>query len=568
MKQTQIFIPTEKETPRNAVAKSHIYMLRGGFIRQIAGGIYAYLPLAFRIIRKIEEIIRKNLDTINAAEVMMPEMIPAELWKQSSRYFTYGPEMYKLKDRQQREFIMGPTHEETFAKVISDEIKSYKKLPLILYQIRDKFRDELRPKNGLIRAREFIMQDAYSFSLTEKGLNDAYKKIEKAYKEIFDQIGVKYKEIIADSGTMGGKDSTEFQAISNTGDDIIVYSDKSSYAANLDKATDFFQKKHPTGEMKKLSIIDTPNLETVAEDAKFLKVPSHKIAKTIVFVAKDKIIAVTVPGDYEANSVKVKSFLNIQRIKKADRWVTYKFFGAHFGSIGPLDLKNKNKIILLIDRKLENEFNWFVGANQDGKHFANFNPKRDLSSYQVGDFVTTKRGDLSPDGRGRLKFTRGIEIGHIFKLGTFYSKKMGAQVQDTKGKLTDIIMGSYGIGISRLLSAVAEQFNDDKGFIWPKSVAPFQVHLLVMDSKNSTQMKLANELEKNLEKFNYETLFDDRNERPGVKLADADLIGIPIRIIVGRNARKKLVEIKMRSEEKSQNISTDFVLQYVKNKLS
>ncbi|WP_439426164.1 proline--tRNA ligase [Oenococcus alcoholitolerans] len=566
MKQSKLFVPTEKEVPADATVNSHIYMLRGGFIRQVAGGIYSYLPLADRIINKIEAIIRQELNSIDANEMMMPEMIPAELWKQSGRYYTYGPLMYRLRDRHGRDFLMGPTHEESFARLIADEIKSYKKLPLILYQIREKFRDELRPKNGLLRAREFIMQDAYSFSADEKGLDDAYQQIKKAYERIFNKIGLNYREIIADAGAMGGKASTEFQAVASTGEDVIAYSDKGDYAANIEMAEEYFKKVVSKDPFEVLKIVDTPNSRTVAEDASFLRVDEHKIAKTIVFKADDKIVAVTVPGDYEVNEVKVKNFINAGEIDEADEETVFNNFGAHFGYLGPVGV-DTSKIDLLIDRTLFNESNWFVGANRDDKHFANFNPARDLDHYQIGDFITVKEGNPAPDG-GKLRFTKGIEIGHIFKLGTFYTSKMGGQIQNSDGKVSDIIMGSYGIGISRLLSAIAEQSSDEKGFIWPKSIAPYQIHLIVMKEKDPVQHELAAKIDHELEETGYEVLIDDRSERPGVKFADSDLIGIPIRIVVGRDSVQGKVEVKARSDEESKIVDSKDLKDFVENKLS
>lgn len=567
MKQSKLFIPTEKEVPAEAQVKSHIFMLRGGFVRQVAGGIYAYLPLADRIINKIETIIRQEMAEISANEMLMPEIIPAELWKESGRFYTYGPQMYQLKDRHDRDFIMAPTHEETFTRIISDEIKSYKKLPLIVYQIQQKFRDELRPKNGLLRGREFIMKDAYSFSADSKGLDDAYDAMESAYKKIFDRVGLNFREIIADSGPMGGKASAEFQAIAATGEDIIAYSDQGNYAANIEMAEEFFEKKVPVETAEKMVLVDTPNTKTAQDDADYLKVALHKIAKCIVFKADNQLVAVLLPGDYEVNETKVKNFLHADKLIEADALTVFDQFAAHFGSLGPIGL-DQDKIKILADRTLENESNWFVGANQDGKHFANFNLDRDLSNFEIGDFLTAKEGAVSPDGQGKLVFTKGIEIGHIFKLGTFYSSKMGGQIQNEKGKLTDIIMGSYGIGISRLLSAIAEQSNDENGFIWPKSVAPFDIHLITMNTKDQLQNELTEEIETKLKTAGFDVLVDDRKERPGVKFADSDLIGIPLRIVVGRVAAERKLEIKARNESETTNISADDVVSYAKDKFN
>ncbi|MCV3295774.1 proline--tRNA ligase [Oenococcus kitaharae] len=567
MKQSKMFIPTEKEVPSDAQVQSHILMLRAGFIRQLAGGIFAYLPLADRVINKIETIIRQEMDKIDANEMLMPEMIPAELWKSSGRFYTYGPQMYQLKDRQARDFIMAPTHEETFTRIFADEIKSYKKLPLIVYQIQQKFRDELRPKNGLLRGREFIMKDAYSFSADQAGLDQAYDAMEAAYKTIFKRVGLNYREIIADAGDMGGKASAEFQAIADTGEDVIAYSDQGNYAANIEMAETFFESKKPSEAAGELHLVDTPNTRTVSDDAKLLQVSEHKIAKMIVFKADDQLAAVLLPGDDEANEIKVKNFLNADSLVEASEEDVLKTFGAHFGSLGPIGVTS-TKLRILVDQTIGNEANWFVGANQDGKHYANFNLDRDLTNFEIGSFRTAKEGELAPDGKGKLIFTKGIEIGHIFKLGTFYTSKMGGQIQNDQGKLTDMIMGSYGIGVSRLLSAISEQSNDDKGFIWPKSVAPFDVHVIIMNTKDANQQALSAEIETKIQAAGFEVLVDDRKERPGVKFADSDLIGIPIRVVVGRDAPDKFVEVKARSEETSEKISANDLVLYLKNKFS
>ncbi|EHN59549.1 proline--tRNA ligase [Oenococcus kitaharae] len=566
MKQSKMFIPTEKEVPSDAQVQSHILMLRAGFIRQLAGGIFAYLPLADRVINKIEAIIRQEMDKIDANEMLMPEMIPAELWKSSGRFYTYGPQMYQLKDRQARDFIMAPTHEETFTRIFADEIKSYKKLPLIVYQIQQKFRDELRPKNGLLRGREFIMKDAYSFSADQAGLDQAYDAMEAAYKTIFKRVGLNYREIIADAGDMGGKASAEFQAIADTGEDVIAYSDQGNYAANIEMAETFFESKKPSEAAGELHLVDTPNTRTVTDDAQLLQVSEHKIAKMIVFKADEQFVAVLLPGDDEVNEIKVKNFLNADSLVEANEKDVFQTLGAHFGSLGPIGADSKLRI--LVDRTISNEANWFVGANQDGKHYANFNLDRDLTNFEIGSFRTAKEGDLAPDGKGKLVFTKGIEIGHIFKLGTFYTSKMGGQIQNDQGKLTDMIMGSYGIGVSRLLSAISEQSNDDKGFIWPKAVAPFDVHVIIMNTKDATQQALSAQIETEIQAAGFEVLVDDRKERPGVKFADSDLIGIPIRVVVGRDAPDKLVEVKARSEETSEKISVNDLVLYLKNKFS
>lgn len=544
MKQSQMLIPTLKETPKGAEALSHQMLVRGGYIRQVSAGMYAYLPLAYRVLQKIETIIREEMEKTSAHEMLMPDILPADLWKESGRYDTYGPELFKFKNRHDTDFILGPTHEETFTALIRDSIKSYKQLPLVLYQIQNKYRDENRPRYGLLRSREFIMKDAYSFATNEADLDTTYKAMEKAYRNIFDRIGLKYRVIIGNGGAMGGSDSKEFSAMAAVGEDTIVYSDNSDYFANLEMAKSKVTDKPSDAPEEELKKVETPNAKTIAEVADFLKVPDTQTIKSMLYIADEKPVMVLVRGDYDVNDVKLKNYLGADFLDLATDDEAKKYLGADFGSLGPVGVGEDVKIVA--DQRVANMKNAVVGADQDGYHYVNVNPDRDFRIDEVDDFVVVKEGELSPDGKGSLKFTRGIEIGHIFKLGTRYSKSLKANVLDENGRAVPVIMGSYGIGVSRLLSAISEQNADENGLIWPKAVAPFDVHIVPINAKKEVQMNLANQIETQLTNDGLQVLVDDRKERAGVKFADSDLMGIPLRITVGKKAEDGIVEVKVR----------------------
>lgn len=547
MKQSKLLMPTLRDIPAGAEVKSHQLLLKAGYIRPIAAGMFSYLPLAKRVLNKIETIIREEMDKIEANEMLVPEVLPAELWQRSGRYETYGPALYKFKNRQDRDFILGPTHEETFTQLIADEIKSYKKLPLTVYQIQAKFRDENRPRFGLLRTREFIMKDAYSFSADQEGLDEAFHNMEEAYTNIFDRLGLEYRAIVGDAGAMGGSDSKEFSAPAAAGEDTIAYSDATDYAANLEMAKDFYERQSATGEQLALEKISTPDEKTIDDVATFLDKPKNELVKTIMFVADDELVAVVTTGDFEVNEVKVQNYLHADSLVMAEEADVRKAVGAGFGSLGPIGLPEEVK--LLVDERAADLANFAAGANEDGMHYVNINWNRDvdLLAENVSDFRTAREGDLSIDGKGKLQFTSGIEIGHIFKLGTRYSKALGAQVLDNNGRQTDVIMGSYGIGVSRLLSAIAEQKADEDGLVWPASVAPFDIHIVPINMKDEDQARVAEQLETLLVAQGMEVLVDDRKERAGVKFADADLIGLPIRITVGKKADEDVVEVKVRA---------------------
>ena len=546
MKQSKVLIPTKKEAPSDAEALSHKMMIRAGYIYQVSAGVWSYLPLAYRVIRKVENIIRNEMDKAGAVEMLMPGLLPADLWKESGRYESYGDNLFKLKDRRDRDFILGPTHEETFTEVLRDSVKSYKKLPLVVYQLQDKFRDEDRPRYGILRGKEFEMLDGYSFSADQEGLDEAYNNQAKAYRNIFDRIGLNYKVILADSGTMGGKNSQEFSAPAEVGEDIIAYTD-GDYAANIEKAESKFTGVQQTAAPAPIEKKATPGAHTVDEAAESLDLDPNQVIKSMLYIAKmseDEYqpVLVLMRGNDEVNDAKVTNALDCEELELATEEDTEKYLNAHPGSLGPVGVGEEVKI--LADNYVKVLVNMACGANEDGYHYVNANIDRDFRVDQFGDFRNVKEGEIAPDGKP-LKFTPGIEIGHIFKLGTHYSSKLGAQVLDSNGRLTDVIMGSYGIGVTRLLSAVAEQNADENGLVWPDSIAPFDVHVIPVNAKKEDQMAMADKIDQQLTEAGYEVLVDDRKERAGVKFADSDLIGIPIRVTVGKKAQDGIVEIKI-----------------------
>lgn len=558
VKQSKMLIPTLKEVPSDAEAISHQLMLRAGYIKQISAGMYSYLPLAHKVLLKLEQIIREEMDKIDAVEMLTPAVLPAELWQESGRYESYGPNLFKLKDRHERDFILGPTHEETMTTIVKDAIKSYKKLPLTLYQIQMKYRDENRPRFGLLRGREFLMKDAYSFHADMDSLDKVYRDMDVAYQNIFDRVGLNYRSIIGDAGAMGGNDSKEFMAIAPIGEDTVVYSDGSDYAANLEMAQNK-RTLQPSHEIpKELTKVETPGCKTIDEVAAFLKTKPENTIKTLLYVADDKLVVVLLRGNDQLNEVKLTNFLGADRLRPATNDEAKQYLGADFGSLGPVGISEDLQVLADLDVKAM--ANASVGANEDGYHYINVNLNRDFKVDEFVDLRTVNEGELSPDGQGTLKFTRGIEIGHIFKLGTRYTEAMDAQILDENGRQKPIIMGCYGIGVSRLLSAIVEQHCDEHGMIWPKEIAPFDIHVVPINMKKAEQAKLAQELTATLEAAGYSVLVDDRNERPGVKFADSDLIGLPVRITVGKKASEGIVEIKLRQSGETVEIKQDELL--------
>jgi len=562
LKQSKLYIPTLKQTPSDAEAVSHQLMLRAGYIRQVSAGVYAYLPLAWSVIRKLEDLMRKEMEKIDAVEMQMPAILPADLWKESGRYETYGDNLFKMKDRHEREFVLGPTHEETFTSVVKEGLNSYKKLPLVLYQMQMKYRDEDRPRYGLLRGREFLMKDAYSFTANKEQLDVIFNQMEQAYRNIFDACGLNYRAIIGDAGAMGGTDSKEFSAIAPIGEDTIAYSDESDYSANLEMAASKMDE-NPTEEKKSMEEVETPNVHTIDTLAALLKVEPARIMKAVAYMADDEPVIVMIRGDYDANDVKIKNYLGADFLREATPDEVKDVFHSVPGFIGPKGIDDKVKV--LYDSSLVGLTNFVVGPNKEDHHFINANFE-DITDEmpEFRDFRVIKEGETSPDGHGHIKFTRGIEIGHIFKLGTKFSKALGANFLDENGKSNPLIMGCYGIGISRLLSAIIEQHSDENGIIWPAQLAPYQIHVVPIKYNNDVQGKLSDEIVTLLQDEGYDVLLDDRKERPGVKFADSDLMGIPIRITVRKKAADENVELKIRSTGETIEVSKDELVNSVK----
>lgn len=554
MKQSMTLIPTLKEVPADAETRSHQLLLRAGFIRQNASGIYSYMPLAKKVLQKVEAIIREEMDNAGAVELLMPALQQAELWQESGRWYTYGPELMRMKDRHEREFALGATHEEVITSLVRDAVKSYKKLPLALYQIQTKFRDEKRPRFGLLRGREFIMKDAYSFHSNQESLDEMYDKLFTAYSNVFRRCGLNFRAVIADSGAMGGKDTHEFMVLSEVGEDTIAYSDTSEYAANIEMAPVLAQYSKSNEEPQELEKAATENKKTIEEVSTFLNVAKEQCIKTLLFKADEKYVLVLVRGDHEVNDIKLKNLLEAAAVELADAEETKQILGCAVGSLGPIGVKD---IEIIADHAVEAIVNGVCGANEEGIHYVNANPDRDFHVTRYADLRFIQEGDPSPDGQGTIQFAKGIEVGHIFKLGTRYSEAMEATFLDENGRTQPMIMGCYGIGVSRTMAAVAEQFSDENGFIWPRSLAPFDLHLIPINMKDEAQSAVAEELYRMLKRNRYEVLMDDRQERPGVKFADSDLIGLPIRITVGKKASEGIVEVKVRKTGEMQEIHKD-----------
>ncbi|MFS8650501.1 MAG: proline--tRNA ligase [Caldibacillus sp.] len=557
MKQSQLFIPTLKETPKDAEIISHKMLLRAGYIRQVASGIYAFLPLAKKVLNKIEQIVREEMNAIGAVEIFMPALQPAELWEESGRWHTYGPELMRLSDRHERPFVLGPTHEEVITSLLRNEVRSYKRLPLTMYQIQTKFRDEVRPRFGLLRGREFVMKDAYSFHADEASLDEMYQKMVSAYTKIFTRLGLDFRVVHADSGAIGGDSSHEFMVIADSGEDIIAYSDASDYAANIEKAevvTTYVRPDEPLRELKK---VDTGEHRTIEAVSQFLNIEPQRFIKSILFVVDDEFVLALVRGDHEVNEVKLKNLFNAQSVELATPEQTKEVLGASIGYIGPIDAKVK----IVADRAVEYMVNAVCGANEEHLHYLNANPGRDFQVDRYADLRFIQEGDPSPDGKGTIKFARGIEVGHVFKLGTKYSEAMGATFLDENGKEKPIIMGCYGIGITRLLAAVAEQKADEYGLIWPEEITPYELHIIVVNRKDPLQWEKALELYETLTARGFDVLLDDRDERAGVKFADSDLIGIPYRVIVGKRIQEGVIEVKDRRTGESKEIVLEELLE-------
>ncbi|MCI7260561.1 MAG: proline--tRNA ligase [Selenomonadales bacterium] len=547
MRASNLYAPTLRNTPAEAEIVSHQLMYRAGMIRKVAGGMYTFLPLGWRVIRKIEQIIREEMDAAGSQEVMMPIMQPAELWEESGRWAAYGDEMMRIKDRHGRNFCLGPTHEEMITDLVRDEVRSYKQLPLLLYQIQDKFRDERRPRFGLMRSREFIMKDLYSFDKDIAGMNESYKKMYDAYTKIYTRMGLEFRPVEADNGAIGGGHSHEFTVLADAGESNIVYCSKCDYAASDEKA-ELKPIAMPSEAAEPLSKIATPDTNTIEAVVNLLKVPVEKTIKAVAYQTDtDELVLVFVRGDHEVNEVKVINQLDgALELRMADE-EAIKSVGGYPGFMSPIGIKEGTRI--LVDATVMNMSNAVSGANEEGYHYVNVNPKRDFTqeSIVITDLRMVKEGDPCPHCGAGLNMTRGIEAGQVFTLGTKYSKAMGATFLDENGKEQPLYMGCYGIGVGRTMAAAIEQNNDEQGIVWPRAIAPYEVVVVAVNAKKADQLEYAEKVYAECQKAGLDTLLDDRKERAGVKFKDCDLIGYPVRVVIGPKAIEEgQIEIKVR----------------------
>lgn len=570
MRFSKSLIKTYKESPKEAETVSHKLMLRASMIKQVSRGNYTYLPLGLKVIKKIENIVREEMNRAGANELLMPIMQPSDLWIESGRYFAYGPELMRFSDRNNRDFVLGPTHEEVSVFIFRDMIKSYKDLPLNMYQIQTKFRDEIRPRFGLMRGREFIMKDAYSYHLTKESLDEEYINMKKTYERIFTRCGLNFRAVEADTGSIGGAESHEFMVLAEAGEDDILYSDTTEYAANIEKARSIILDMNPAEEEKKqMQKVYTPNCESIEELSKFLNISAKKTVKALLLkeVLEDKTnyYMALIRGDLDVNEIKVKNAFGLNVELELITEEDMKALNIEKGYVGALsDLDDRIKIVL--DETVSHMYNFVVGANEKDYHYINTNVS-DLKYDMVADIRTARAGDLSPVGEGVLKIARGIEVGHIFKLGDKYSKSMNAKVLDENGKLSTVIMGCYGIGVSRIAAATVEQYNDENGIKWPISIAPYEVDVIATNMKDENIVSISEKIYADLLKNNVDVIIDDRTEKAGFKFKDADLIGIPIKVIVGKSIEQNMVEVKLRNEEQGQEVSIENVNSYILEKL-
>ena len=560
MKMSNMLVSTLREVPAEAEIDSHKLMLRAGMIRKMAAGIYNYMPIGLKVLKNIEEIVREEMNTAGAQEFLASAVLPAELWQESGRWDVYGDEMFRLKDRNNRDFCLGPTHEEVFTDIARNEIKSYKQLPVNLYQIQTKYRDERRPRFGIMRSREFIMKDAYSFDKDQAGLDVSYDKMHDAYVKIFNRCGIDAKCVEADSGAIGGANSAEFMVKSEVGEDDVVFCSACDYAANIEKA-EATPEKAEVEELLEMEKVVTPDSRGIYEVSEFLKVSPKKTVKLLMFNVDGKIVGVVVRGDREVNEVKVANAAQASGdIIMASNEEYTKATNCETGFGGPVGIKVD---LLLVDEEVANMYNMILGANETGYHLKNVNYGRDFEGV-VGDFRKIESGEKCPKCGSEVTIARGTEVGHIFKLGTKYSAAMNATFIDENGKNVPFVMGCYGIGVTRTMASIIEQHHDENGIIWPLSVAPYHVSVIPVNIKDEAQMKIANKLYDELRKIGVDAILDDRNERPGVKFKDSELIGIPMRVTVGKKITDGEVEFKLRDGE-MEVIKIEDVLEKVKS---
>ncbi|EGT0657884.1 proline--tRNA ligase [Proteus mirabilis] len=570
MRTSHYLLSTLKETPADAEIVSHQLMLRAGMIRKLASGLYDWMPTGVRVLRKIEKIVREEMDNAGSLEISMPVVQPADLWQESGRWEQYGPELLRFIDRGERPFVLGPTHEEVVTDIVRNEITSYKQLPLNLYQIQTKFRDEVRPRFGVMRSREFIMKDAYSFHISQESLQETYDRMYQAYSNIFTRIGLDFRPVLADTGSIGGSASHEFQVLADSGEDDIVFSTASDYAANIELAEAVMPATPRSPATEELRLVDTPNAKTIAELVEQFNLPIEKTVKTLIVHATEesghKLVALLVRGDHELNEIKAEKcsivasplvFATEEEIRQA--------VNAGPGSLGPINLP----LPIIIDRAVSVMSDFGAGANIDGKHYFGINWERDLPLAEMADIRNVVEGDPSPDGKGTLLIKRGIEVGHIFQLGKKYSEALKATVQNEEGHNQVVTMGCYGIGITRIVAAAIEQNHDARGIIWPDAIAPFQVAILPMNMHRSYRVKeVAEKLYADLRAQGIDVLFDDRKERPGVMFADMELIGVPHTIVIGdRNLDNEQVEYKARRSDDKSLVNVNDVVAFIKEQL-
>ena len=577
MRTSQYLISTLKETPSDATVISHQLMLRAGMIRRIASGLYTWLPMGLRVLRKVEHIVREEMTNAGALEVLMPAVQPAELWQESGRWEEYGPELLRLKDRHDREFCVGPTHEEVITDLARNEISSYKQLPLNMYQIQTKFRDEIRPRFGLMRAREFIMKDAYSFHINQDSMQQTYDRMYEAYSNIFTRLGLEFRPVVADNGSIGGEGSHEFHVLAESGEDAIVFSDSGRYAANMEKATAMPPQGERPAPAQQMASVDTPDQLTIEAVSEFLGVPAEQTVKSLIVLGAaedDKpqpLVALILRGDHELNEIKAENHPAIHApLTFASEAQIQDALNCKPGSIGPVGMNIK----VIADHSAAHLADFVCGANEDGKHLTGVNWERDARFDEVADLRNVVEGDASPDGDGTLVIKRGIEVGHIFQLGRKYSEAMQCTVLNEQGKTSTLLMGCYGIGVSRVVASAIEQNHDDRGIRWPEALAPFQVALIPMKMESSEAVRETTEqLYAGLQQAGIEVLMDDRDKKvsPGVKFADMDLIGIPHRVVISdRGLGEGQLEYKYRRDQDAQSVPVaemlEFLIQRVSNR--
>ena len=560
MKASKMLISTLKEAPNEAIIDSHILLLRAGLVRKLVSGVYNYMPLGKRVLNKIENIVRKNMDEASCLEILSSAMQPKELWESSGRWSKYGPELIRFKDRHDREFCLGPTHEEVFTDLVKNEVKSYKNLPLNIYQIQTKYRDEMRPRFGLMRSREFIMKDAYSFDVSEEGLDVSYNKMKETYSKIFDEFGLNYKIVLADTGAIGGNGSHQFMALSDVGESTIIYCDHCDYAADEEKADSVLEEYNTDIELKELEEVYTPNYKSIEEVSNFLNVNAKDLAKALIYYAKDKYVCVLIRGDRDVNEIKLANALDIAEFElrlASDKEIEE--IGLVKGFLGPINMN----LDIYMDLELQNQRNLIIGSNKKDYHIKNANLNRDFKVSGIVDVRLAKEGDTCPKCGKKLLSEKGIEVGQIFKLGTKYSAAMGCTYLDEVGSNKPMVMGCYGIGISRTLQSIIDQNHDEYGIKWPINVAPYHVVVVPVNYKDEEMKKLADAIYEKLSNEDNEIILDDRDYKIGFKFKDWELIGIPYMIVVGRRASEGIVEVKDRHTNEKVEMKYEDAVKFV-----